>query len=91
MYLQIYTDTYIREEQLKELKKYKEDILEVIPVFPSQQGAGSAESFLEKSFEELFSDYYAEKKGIEPEAEVMEMLLELIGKENEDETNPNED
>lgn len=90
VYLQIYTETFIREEQLKELKKYKDDILEVIPVFPSQQTEGSRGEFLEKSFEELFSSYYVEKKGTEPEEEVIEMLREIMEKEKENETNLDE-
>ena len=53
VYLQIYTDTYIREEQLKELKGYKEDILEVIPVFPETEQKKTGSVFTEKSFLEL--------------------------------------
>ena len=50
VYLQIYTDTYIREEQLKELKGYKEDILEVIPVFPETEQKKTGTVFTEKEF-----------------------------------------
>ena len=86
VYLQIYTDTYIREEQLKELKSYKEDILEVIPVFPEMKQKDAGTVFTEKTFEELFSDYYQEKKGVLPEAEVLETLWEILKKEDENET-----
>ena len=91
VYLQIHTDTYIREEQLKELKTYKEDILEVIPLFSSQETEDVRETFLEKSFEELFSSYYKEKKGVEPEQEVVELLLGLLEKEGEDASGSDED
>ena len=86
VYLQIYTDTYIREEQLKELKSYKEDILEVIPVFPEMKQKDAGTVFTEKTFEELFLDYYQEKKGVLPEAEVLETLWEILKKEDENET-----
>lgn len=91
VYLQIHTDTYIREEQLKELKKYKEDILEVIPLFSSWETEETRETFFEKSFEELFSGYYTEKKGVEPEREVVELLLGLLEKEGEDASDLDED
>lgn len=81
MYLQIYTETYIREEQLKELKKYKDDILEVLPLFPEQQAEQNMERFAEKSFEELFLGYYLEKKGTQPEQEVLDMLRDILEKE----------
>lgn len=90
VYLQITTDNFIRDEQIKELKKWKADILEVIPVFPSQEKAEGQGTFLEKTFEELFSSYYLEKKGAEPETEVLEMLREIMQKEDENETDLDE-
>lgn len=86
VYLQIYTDTYIREEQLKELKGYKEDILEVIPVFPETEQKKTGTVLTEKSFLELFLDYYQEKKGILPEEEILETLQEILKEEDENET-----
>ena len=86
VYLQIYTDTYIREEQLKELKGYKEDILEVIPVFPETEQKKTGTVFTEKSFLELFLDYYQEKKRILPEEEILETLQEILKEEDENET-----
>ena len=86
VYLQIYTDTYIREEQLKELKSYKEDILEVIPIFPETEQKKTRTVFTEKSFLELFLDYYQEKKGVLPEEEILETLQEILKKEDENET-----
>ena len=86
VYLQIYTDTYIREEQLKELKGYKEDILEVIPVFPETEQKKTGSVFTEKRFLELFLDYYQEKKGILPEEEILETLQEILKEEDENET-----
>lgn len=46
---------------------------------------------MEKSFEELFSSYYKEKKGVEPEQEVVELLLGLLEKEGEDASGLDED
>lgn len=86
VYLQIYTDTYIREEQLKELKSYKEDILEVIPIFPETEQKRTETIFTEKTFQELFLDYYQEKKGVLPEDEILETLQEILKKEDENET-----
>ena len=91
VYLHIHTDSFIREEQIKELKKYKEDILEVVPLFPSQDREEEKGSFLEKSFQELFVEYYTERRGVEPEAELLETLTEIIEKEKEYETDLDKD
>ena len=91
VYLHIHTDSFIREEQIKELKKYKEDILEVVPLFPSRDREEEKGNFLEKSFQELFVEYYTERKGVEPEAELLETLTEIIEKEKEYETDLDKD
>ena len=91
VYLQIHTDTYIREEQLKKLKEYKADVLEILPVFPSRQMEESRGDFSEKSFEELFFGYYMEKKGTKPEKEVWDTLRNILEEEVQAyEANPNE-
>ena len=48
-------------------------------------------NFLEKSFQELFTEYYAERKGVEPEEELLETLTEIIEKEREYETDLDKD
>lgn len=91
VYLQIYTDSFIREEQLKELKSYKEDILEVIPLFPSKETGETWKKPQEKGFLELFYSYYEEKKGIPPAGEVMETLKKILEKEKGYEADLDED
>ena len=72
-------------------QKYKEDILEVVPVFPARDGEEEKENFLEKSFEELFTEYYTERKGVEPETELLETLADILDKEREYETDLDKD
>lgn len=91
VYIHIHTDSFIREEQIKELKKYKADILEVVPVFSVQDRTEEKGNFLEKSFQELFTEYYTERKGVEPETELLETLEEILEKERENETDLDED
>lgn len=91
VYLQIKTDSYLLEEQLKELKKLKEDILEILPVFPVEAGKEEYRMSPEKSFEELFTAYYLEKKGVRPEKEVLETLMNIIDREEDHAANQDED
>ena len=58
--------------------------MEVIPLFSPGDEKETVGIFSEKSFEELFADYYAEKKGVFPEPEVLELLREIVQKEGED-------
>ena len=63
----------------------------MVPLFPSQDREEEKESFLEKSFQELFTEYYTERKGLEPEAELLETLADILEKEREYETDLDKD
>lgn len=85
VYLEIRTDSYITEEQIKELKVYKRDILEITPILPNQDE--QEKDFIEereKSFHELFCDFYKRERGVEPDDELVKMLHSIITKEEED-------
>ena len=78
MYLRIYTDSFIREEQIRELKKYKSDILEIVPVFPDESQELTMESVAEKDFMELFEDYYKFRKGVAASQDLLELLAQVV-------------
>lgn len=85
VYLEIETDSFISEEQIKELKMWKRDILEITPILPEQAGQEhSLEEEREKSFYELFMDFYVREKGVEPEEELVQLLYSIVEKEEED-------
>ena len=86
VYLEIATDSYITEEQIKELKQYKKDILEIIPILPEQeQGERDIEEERDKSFHDLFLDFYKRERGVEPDEELVKLLHSVI-EEEDDET-----
>ncbi|AFA47796.1 exonuclease SbcCD subunit D [Acetobacterium woodii] len=81
VYLEIETDHYIREDEIKKMKVYKDDILEVIPKLTVLETEASLESLTEKSFGEVFKEFYRRERGTEADDEVMELLLSLVLKE----------
>lgn len=85
VYLEIKTDSYITEEQIKALKLWKKDILEITPVLPDQdRQEEELREEQEKSFHELFFDFYKRERGVEPEEELVQMLHSIIAEEDED-------
>lgn len=85
VYLEIRTDSYITEEQIKELKMWKKDILEITPILPDQEALESELSEeREKSFHELFFDFYKRERGVEPDDELVKLLHSIIAEEEED-------
>lgn len=87
VYLEIRTDSYVTEEQIKELKLWKKDILEITPLLPDQERLEEElREEQEKSFQELFLDFYKRERGVEPEEELVQLLHSIIAKEEEDET-----
>ena len=78
VYLEIETDHYIREDEIKKMKSHKEDILEVIPKLTTILTEESLEKLTEQSFGDVFKEFYRKERGIEADNEVLELLLSLV-------------
>ncbi|WP_312701418.1 exonuclease SbcCD subunit D [Sedimentibacter sp.] len=80
VYLEITTDRYLREDEIKMMKSLKKDILEITPIIA---GVQTEEIILntEKSFEEIFRDFYMKERNVEPDDEVVDMLLSILNEE----------
>ncbi len=83
VYMEIATDRYIREDEIKQMKDLKKDILEIMPKVKGID-EDTALNISEKSFEEIFVDFYTKERGVPPEDEVMELLLAIINEEGEE-------
>ena len=69
-------------------KEIKKDILEIIPKLQSDEENESAVTIQEKSFEEIFREFYKKERNIEADDEVVNLLLKLVSEEgDEDEAN----
>ena len=88
VYLEVKCDRYIREDEIKKIKGIKKDILEIIPKLQSDEENESAVTIQEKSFEEIFREFYKKERNIEADDEVVNLLLKLVSEEgDEDEAN----
>ena len=89
VYLEIDTDRYIREDEIKAMKDFKKDILEILPKIKGDDDTEfNSENVNEKPFEEIFRDFYKKEREVEPEKEVVDLLLSIINEEgDEDEAN----
>ncbi len=87
VYLEIETDRYIREDEIKVMKNLKTDILEILPKIKGlDEVEAELERLTEHSFEDFFKAFYKKERGTEVEGEVLEVLMSLMGEEEEDET-----
>ncbi len=87
VYLEIMTDRYVREDEIKQMKDLKKDILEIMPKVKGFEEE-IALDLKEKSFEEIFKDFYMKEREVQPDEEIVELLLSIISEEGEtDETN----
>ncbi|MDD3141569.1 MAG: exonuclease SbcCD subunit D [Lachnospiraceae bacterium] len=82
VYIEIVTDRYIREDEIKQMKSTKKDILEIVPkIIEEDTEETDAFSFLEKSFADIFREFYLKERKVDPQEEVVELLLSVIGEE----------
>lgn len=89
VYLEIKTDRYIREDEIKALKDIKKDILEITPKLVGENAIDEVTTSLsEKSFKDIFKDFYKKERGIDADSEVVDLLLSIMLEEGDkDETN----
>ncbi len=87
VYLEIETDRYIREDEMKAMKQLKQDILEIKPMIKVAAGERSERKPLaEQSMEELFCDFYRQEKGMDVSKETLQLFLEVVGEGQDIET-----
>ncbi|MBV1757960.1 MAG: exonuclease SbcCD subunit D [Dethiosulfatibacter sp.] len=84
VYLEIKTDQYLKENQIKELKDLKKDIISIRPITPEEiAGNKETKTFKERAFDDLFKDFYVNQRGIEASQETMDMIMSLVYGEDE--------
>ncbi|MBV7271509.1 exonuclease SbcCD subunit D [Clostridium sp. PL3] len=88
VYLEIKTDRYIREDEIKLMKNTKKDILEIVPKIEGESDDIDISSFSEKSFEDIFKEFYLKERKVEPQQEVVDLLLSIL-QEGEEEHEAN--
>ncbi|WP_313164530.1 exonuclease SbcCD subunit D [Sedimentibacter sp.] len=86
VYLEITTDRYLREDEIKTMKILKKDILEITPKISGVE-MEEIDLNIEKSFEEIFRDFYMKERNVDPDDEVVDILLSILNEEeSENET-----
>lgn len=89
VYLEVTTDSYIREDEIKSMKDTKKDILEIMPKLSTVEWEEKEEvSISELRFDEIFKSFYKKERGVDADEELVELLLSIVNEEGEaDETN----
>ena len=82
VYLEIKTDKYINQEDIKTMKSLKKDILEIKPVI-QRENDEEDESYdiSEKKIDELFKDFYYKQREVNPTKELMDLFLSIVNDE----------
>jgi hypothetical protein len=82
VYLEIKTDKYITQEDIKTMKTLKKDILEIRPIIKDEDEENQEfYNIKEKSMGELFKEFYIKQRMVEPSDEIMELFLSIAGEE----------
>lgn len=85
VYLEIKTDRFISQEEIKEMKTLKKDILEIRPIIIGEDDyEDEFYNIKEKSMKELFKDFYTKQRMTEPSDEVIDLFLSIVQEEDEE-------
>lgn len=84
VYLEVTTDRFIREDEIKFMKTTKKDIIEIVPKIGDNSSKNiNIHDFSHKSFEEIFREFYFKERKVEPQSEVIDLLLSIMKEEKE--------
>jgi len=82
VYLEVETDRFIGEHEIKTMKSYKKDILEITPIL-DQVTYESVENITEEPIQSIFEKFYLKEKKVAPTEEITKLLLEILGEDHE--------
>lgn len=82
VYLSVKTDRFIQEHEIKTMKHYKDDLLEIIPIL-EQHEVVLPENITEEPIQTIFEKFYLKEKQVMPTKEITSLLLEILGEEDE--------
>ena len=86
-YFEIKKEEVISQDNIKKMKSYLKDIVEIKPIITSEYDENNID-VKEKSMAQLFNDFYKFKEKCEPRGELMDLFLNIVSEEGEDdETN----
>ena len=60
-----------------------------VSMMGEEQAVDDERSFSEKSFQELFTDFYEKERGVKPEEDLLELLLNIVKEEGDEENETN--
>lgn len=85
VYMEVQTDRYIKEDELKQMKSLKADILEVLPKLPVEDETHLVlESYVEQDIVSSFKAFYKKERQLDVDEEVLEAFLKLTMEREED-------
>jgi DNA repair protein SbcD/Mre11 len=91
VYLEIETDEYISQENMKIMNEYKRDIIEILPkIKGSDEEYVHLENIVERGMDELFKEFYKSLRNVEPDEEIMDLFLKIALDVEEGEEDLNE-
>lgn len=78
-YLEIETDRYIREDEIKIMKSYKKDIIEILPKIKGQENEIELPGNMgEKPFEQIFREFYFKERKVEAQEDLVHLLMDIV-------------
>lgn len=84
VYINIKTDRIISNEEIRQIKSNKKDIIEIRPIMSIENIISTSENMLEKSEMEKFTEFYKEKNGAEPTKNIIDRYMDIISYEDEE-------
>ena len=85
VYLSIKTDRIITNEEIRQIKSNKKDIIEIRPIMSVEHILTNSENMIEKTEVEKFTQFYKEKNKVDPPENIIKRYIQIIEKDYDEE------
>lgn len=84
VYLEIKTDRYIEQSEIKQMKDLRSGIIEIKPIIDGlDESPVGFDDLNDRNVGDMFREYYKKQRGTEPTDELMELFLKIAGEGDE--------
>lgn len=78
VYLNVKTDTPLSSLDIRQIKSYKKDIVEIRPILSTKKFISIKDNMLEKTEEQKFIEFYKDRYNTEPDDNLIKRYMEIL-------------
>lgn len=78
VYMNVHTDAPLSHSEIRQIKQYKKDIVEIRPILSVRTVLSENKNMLEQSEDQKFIEFYKDRYGKEPDKNIVDRYIDIL-------------